>query len=112
MSAILTEILTFSAARLQESRRASQTAAFRLVSGVDLDKAMLASPAEREVLVLRLQRLLERERLRGWRRHWSYDLNRHIALAEAIRRLASAEGLADPANEKDPRQASCDGSRT
>ena len=37
--------------------------------------------------IKRIERLLERERLRGGRRHWSYDLNRHIALKQALDRL-------------------------
>ena len=38
--------------------------------------------------IKRIERLLERERLRGGRRHWSYDLNRHIALKQALDRLS------------------------
>jgi hypothetical protein len=40
--------------------------------------------------VIRLERLLERERLRGCARHWTYDLNRHIALGEALGQLRAA----------------------
>ncbi len=36
----------------------------------------------RTKLLRRIDRLVERERLRGFNRHWSYDLNRHIALKQ------------------------------
>jgi hypothetical protein len=35
-------------------------------------------------LVARLARALRAERQRGRAGHWSYDLNRHIALAQAL----------------------------
>ena len=35
--------------------------------------------------------MIERERQRGMRKHWSYDLNRHIALKQALDRLRPAE---------------------
>ena len=63
---------------------ARQMVAFRLATGIDLDAAMAADEQARAAIAARLQRLIERERLRGARRHWSYDLNRHIALAQAL----------------------------
>ena len=58
-----------------------------LLGRLDL-ATVLASPAgERRHVLVRVERLLERERLRGARRHWSYDLNRHIALKQARDRL-------------------------
>jgi hypothetical protein len=49
------------------------------------------------MIVARLARALRAERQRGRAGHWSYDLNRHIALAQALdaerRRL---EGLNRP----------------
>ena len=36
---------------------------------------------------------MERERLRGMRRHWSYDLNRHIALKQVLDKLRSLAGV-------------------
>jgi len=35
-------------------------------------------------------RLIERERQKGVIGHWSYDLNRHIALKQALDRLKAA----------------------
>jgi hypothetical protein len=34
--------------------------------------------------------MIERERQRGMRKHWSYDLNRHIALKQALDALRPA----------------------
>jgi hypothetical protein len=68
-------------------RHARQSAAFFLVSGVDLDDALASTGAERRRIATRIARLIERERLKGIRRHWSYDINRHIALKQAFDRL-------------------------
>jgi hypothetical protein len=43
------------------------------------------SPQSRRALRLRLARALRRERSLGQAGHWSYDLNRHIALLQAFR---------------------------
>jgi hypothetical protein len=50
-----------------------------------VDGAELAdpSPAGRRSTVARLARALRAERNRGRAGHWTYDLNRHIALAQA-----------------------------
>jgi hypothetical protein len=48
--------------------------------GVDVDR--YTAPSSRRLLV-RLRKALREERRRGQAGHWSYDLNRHIALAEA-----------------------------
>lgn len=55
------------------------------------------SVAGRMTIVRRLMRSLRGERMRGRAGHWSYDLNRHIGLVEALkcergalRRLAAA----------------------
>lgn len=69
-----------------------QRAALFLTSGIDLDEALHAPAERRRAIRLRLERLIERERLRGVRRHWSYDLNRHIALKQALLRIVAQEG--------------------
>jgi len=76
--------------RQQEYRvsAARQNAALFLTCGIDLADAMAQRGEERKITIIRLGRLLERERLRGIRRHWSYDLNRHIALKQAYETLA------------------------
>jgi hypothetical protein len=62
-------------------------AALFILCGIDLDRGLRSGGEERTRLVGRLRRLIERERLRGVNRHWSYDLNRHIALKQALDRL-------------------------
>ncbi|MBO6719130.1 MAG: cytoplasmic protein [Rhizobiaceae bacterium] len=71
-----------------EATEARQAAALQLACGVDLKAALNAVGAERSRLRLRIARRLERERMRGLARHWSYDLNRHIALKQALDRLS------------------------
>jgi hypothetical protein len=41
------------------------------------------SPAARRAILARLARALRQERRRGRAGHWTYDLNRHIALRQA-----------------------------
>jgi hypothetical protein len=76
--------------RAARQRQAGRLVAFRLATGMDLDRVLASAPAEMHHAVLKLERLLERERLRGWARHWTYDLNRHIALGEALGELRTA----------------------
>ena len=87
MSAFREQTAGFAAAREQETRHARQVAATQLVCGINLDTTLSADAAAMWRLVWRLERAIERERLRGLRRHWSYDLNRHIALKQALDRL-------------------------
>jgi hypothetical protein len=89
MSPFVTEIDAFLTAREAMRARARQNAAFFLMCGVDLDEVLGSAPEERRKAIVRLERLIERERLKGSRRHWSYDLNRHIALKQAADRLRS-----------------------
>ncbi|SEB91083.1 hypothetical protein SAMN05216452_3646 [Nitratireductor aquibiodomus] len=91
MTSIKQESLTFREAKRQRYENARQTAALFLTGGLDLQKAQQSSGAERINILRRLRRLMERERLKGARNHWSYDLNRHIALSQALKRLASNE---------------------
>jgi hypothetical protein len=90
MNAIDQEISAFrrrAAERLEESR---MRVALQLACGIDLDAATAADPVQRRSLAAALDRRIERERLKGLARHWSYDLNRHIALKRAAERLRSA----------------------
>lgn len=81
------DVRAFYETRRREAREARQCAAFFLMSGIDLSAALKTTGHERTMILLRLGRLLERERLKGARGHWSYDLNRHIALKQAYDRL-------------------------
>lgn len=90
------EIRAFRQRKSEELAEARQTAALFLSTGVDLADALAAPAGERSRLRLRLERMIERERLRGWRRHWSYDLNRHISMKQALDRLRSLDEARQP----------------
>ena len=90
------EIALFTAKRDVRQDVARQNAAFFIMSGIDLPLALKSQGEERKRIILRIERLLERERLKGMRRHWSYDLNRHIALKRAFDRLRGTSGEKRP----------------
>lgn len=77
----------FIATRNAEHMSAMQRAALQIIAGIDMDALLNASPDEKKLAESRLNRLIERERLKGINGHWSYDLNRHIALKQALDRL-------------------------
>ena len=85
------DIRAFCQRKMEELTQARQAAAFFLATGMDLAEALAAQGDKRSRLGVRLERMIERERLRGMRRHWSYDLNRHIALKQALDRLRHRE---------------------
>lgn len=87
MKALHIETALFSARQAEQTALATQSAAFFLTTGIDLNDARAAPLRERERIACRLQRLVERERMKGARRHWSYDLGRHIALKQALDRI-------------------------
>lgn len=90
------EAAGFVAAKEWEASHAGQVAAVQLICGVDLDALLGANAAAMSSTVGRLERAVERERLKGWHRHWSYDLNRHIALKQALDRLKARLAAAPP----------------
>lgn len=90
MTKIAEDIRRFLSGRRQFERRSVHMAAFRLSTGIDLSVALASSGQQRQRIVANLARLIERERLRGVRRHWSYDLNRHIALKQVLDELAGS----------------------
>lgn len=83
-------IALFQAEKQRLALHASQRAALQLLANIDMDKIISSSLAEQESAVRKLRRLIERERLKGNAGHWSYDLNRHIALKQALDRLKRA----------------------
>lgn len=91
-SGIRQETKAYLEAKDRERADAAGSAAFFLTSGIDLARALEAPAQERHAMAARLRRLLERERQKGQRRHWSYDLNRHIALKRALDRLTCRAG--------------------
>jgi hypothetical protein len=91
------EAKMFGATQSATIARARQVAAMQLACGIDLSSALAAGTEVKARLVRRVERVIERERLKGMRRHWSYDLNRHIALKQVLDSLrGNEEGLAEP----------------
>ncbi|WP_173931117.1 cytoplasmic protein [Chelativorans sp. Marseille-P2723] len=91
MGLFRSEAEAFRSKKGREIIEARQQAAFFLVSGIDLATALKTTGTERAAICMRLARLIERERLKGIRRHWSYDINRHIALKQAYDRLRRSD---------------------
>lgn len=87
MNELSQEARRFRQQKDEMEKQARQTVAFFLISGIDLDDALASTGSERRRITARIARLIERERLKGVRRHWSYDINRHIALKQALDRL-------------------------
>ncbi len=92
MSALHEEIRAFKTRKSALELDARQLAAFQLISGIDLSYALAAETGEAVEIINRVERLIERERLKGLRRHWTYDLNRHIALKQALEQLRRVHG--------------------
>jgi DNA-binding transcriptional regulator YbjK len=97
MSGIIAELRAFKARKAALEVEARRMVALRLISGVDLSAALTVEPDKAADIIKRVERLIERERLKGLRRHWAYDLNRHIALKQALDQLRQAHGLPVPA---------------
>jgi hypothetical protein len=91
MSGLRQEIAAFIENKQSWASEARQMAALQIACHFDLAEALNAEPGVRARIVLRLERMIERERQRGARKHWSYDLNRHIALKQALDRLRPEE---------------------
>lgn len=85
--ALKTATEEFISVRRENHMQAMQRAALQIIAGIDLDKLMSSTDEVKLQVKGRLNRLIERERLKGLRGHWSYDLNRHIALKQALDRL-------------------------
>ncbi|MEJ5018734.1 cytoplasmic protein [Ochrobactrum vermis] len=77
----------FFARQKQNQLTAMQRIALQIIAGIDLDEVLKAPQEEKERTKRRLTRLMERERQKGVCGHWSYDLNRHIALKQAFDRI-------------------------
>lgn len=99
MNMLSKEIAAFLQDKEARTLDARQTAALQIACHFDLGEALKADPATRARMILKLERLIERERQRGARRHWSYDLNRHIALKQVLDRLYAVREQDDPARQ-------------
>ncbi|MBX8785026.1 cytoplasmic protein [Ochrobactrum sp. GRS2] len=73
--------------RKEDALQAAQSVALQLSCGIDLQQALNATAEKRASIAAKLTRLIKRERLKGLNKHWSYDINRHIALKQAQTRL-------------------------
>ena len=80
----------FIAAKETCASQARQRLALQILCNADLDEVLVQDEAGRSRMCRRLTRLMERERLKGVRGHWSYDLNRHIGLKQALDALKAA----------------------
>lgn len=69
---------------------AVQRVALHLACGIDLPKVLAADRRARQAAIARIDRQIRRERQKGLSRHWSYDLDRHIALKQARDRLEAS----------------------
>ena len=87
MQGLHEEVRAFGVRKLAQTSQARQLAATQLICGFDLSAALKGDDESRGRYMQRLERMIERERLKGAGRHWSYDLNRHIALKQALDRL-------------------------
>lgn len=87
MKHLIEEARAFGRSKAEEVEEARRRVAMQLLCGIDLADAAGMPPDRRAQLIRHLERLIERERLKGMRRHWSYDLNRHIALKQVLDRL-------------------------
>ena len=83
------EVAAFVEGEKARRAQARQMAALQIACHVDIAAAIAAPLAARRQIAARLERTIERERQRGMRNHWSYDLNRHIALKQALDTLRS-----------------------
>lgn len=90
MDQIGNDIANFQQSKRRMASEARQTAALQIACGIDLAAALATTGTARAGIVDRLARRLRRERQKGLSQHWSYDLNRHIALKQAFDRLARA----------------------
>jgi hypothetical protein len=95
--------IAFLKSQEQETSDARQRLALQILCGEDLSTVLLLDAAKKEHLCKRLKRLIERERLKGAAGHWSYDLNRHIGLKQALETLKIS--LSDSEPEKQTRTA-------
>lgn len=96
MNAFTRDIAAFRESAGASLARARASLSLRLLCGEDLDAVLAQDDAARRRVAGKLVRRLERERLRGLNGHWSYDLNRHIGLRQALE-IITANAVASPA---------------
>ncbi|UXN60790.1 cytoplasmic protein [Phyllobacterium zundukense] len=80
----------FIAAKDKHANEARQRLVLQILCNADLDGLIAQDHETKSQTCKRLKRLIERERLKGVKGHWSYDLNRHIGLKQALDTLKSS----------------------
>ena len=80
----------FIAAKDKHASEARQRLVLQILCNADLDELIAQDDESKSQMCRRLKRLIERERLKGVKGHWSYDLNRHIGLKQALDTLKSS----------------------
>lgn len=73
--------------RREGALQATQSFALQMSCGIDLLQITAASMETKASIAAKLNRLIKRERLKGLNKHWSYDINRHIALKQVQQRI-------------------------
>lgn len=99
MQALRHETESFLRQARERTAEAHSRAALQILCGIDIDVLSVASAEERARLLSRIDRAIERERLKGLCRHWSYDLNRHIALKQLRDRLRTERAGTKPSRD-------------
>lgn len=87
LSKLKDDAAKFAAKKEQHILHASQQAAVQILTKMDFNALLNADETHKQSAIRRLKRFIERERLKGVAKHWSYDLNKHIALKQALDRL-------------------------
>ena len=90
------EIAAFRHRKTAETLQARQRVALRLSCGLDLPENIDVDPDTTKATLARIQRAMQRERMKALRQHWSYDLDRHIALKLAYDDMRRSLGLDVP----------------
>lgn len=80
----------FIASKDKHASEARQRLVLQIFCNADLDGLIAQDDESKSHTCRRLKRLIERERLKGVKGHWSYDLNRHIGLKQALDTLKSS----------------------
>ncbi len=91
LDALEDEAAAFAERRKTEIDEAAVRFALAMHFRTDVEAVKTMSPAEKTSLASRIIRALRRERLKGLKSHWGYDLNRHIGLKKALAFVARAE---------------------
>lgn len=112
MKSLADEIVEFRNRKTLELSEANQRVALQLSCGIDLRDLAGGDLVARKQTLARVERAIQRERMKAAVAHWSYDLNRHIALKQALDELKrSIPGASEAPADTAARRASKNGAR-